>query len=116
VTLMMIGAVVLIPVRASQLYSRFSERRAVAGPMPSRRRPFVLVSGRLSDVRGFNDFFSSIMLQVGVERAALGRCGAQVQEGQPGEVLLLHATPQAMPPSCLFERPAPSGHPFHVPL
>lgn len=63
---MMLVGVVLIPVRASQLYSRFSERRTVAGPMPTGRRPFVLVSGRLSDVRGFNDFYSSLLLQVRV--------------------------------------------------
>lgn len=61
---MMLVGVVLIPVRASQLYSRISERRTVAGHLPGPRRPFVVVSARLSDVRGFNDFFSSILLQV----------------------------------------------------
>lgn len=61
---MMAVGVVLIPVRASQLYSRIAARRTVVGSPPSSRHPFVLLSGRLSEVRGFNDFLQDFLVQV----------------------------------------------------
>lgn len=78
---MMLVGVVLIPVRASQLYVRLSERRATAGPLPTRRRPFVIVSGRLSDVRGFNDFFSSVLTQVCVFVLEFAGCNVRACGG-----------------------------------
>ena len=71
VLVMMAVGVVLIPVRASQLYSRLAARRAVAGVLPGssrNKRPYVVVSGWLSDVRGFNDFLQDCLVQVCGER------------------------------------------------
>jgi hypothetical protein len=74
VLIMMAVGVVLIPVRASQLYSRLAARRAVAGVLPGssrNKRPYVVVSGWLSDVRGFNDFLQDCLVQV----CGVGMCG-----------------------------------------
>lgn len=68
VLVMMLIGVVLIPVRASQLYSRLHERPLVAGhppgDAPGCRGVYVVLSGRLSDVRGFNDFLQDFLVQV----------------------------------------------------
>jgi hypothetical protein len=48
--------VVLIPTQTSALYAQLTARRRTIGPLPLRGEPFVLVSARLSDVRGFSDF------------------------------------------------------------
>ena len=63
--------VVLIPVRTSQLYQQLLARRVVAGQLPRPARPggapshpFVLLSGRLPEVRAFSDFFREFTLQV----------------------------------------------------
>ena len=73
VFVMMIVAAVMIPVRAAQLYTFLSERRATAGPPPTARRPFVLLSLRLSDVRGFNDLLSGVLSQARLEGPARWR-------------------------------------------
>jgi hypothetical protein len=76
VLVMMAVGVVLIPVRASQLYSRLAARRITAGVLPRsaggaswmtgrRARPHLVVSGALSDVRGFNDWLQDCLMQVG---------------------------------------------------
>eukprot|EP00879_Flechtneria_rotunda_P024898 GHRR01026423.1.p1 GENE.GHRR01026423.1~~GHRR01026423.1.p1 ORF type:complete len:328 (+),score=79.79 GHRR01026423.1:96-1079(+) len=65
--MMMVG-VVLIPVRASQLYSRINERLLMAGHPPGNapgsKGAYAVLSGRLSDVRGFNDFLQDFLIQV----------------------------------------------------
>ncbi|BDA48910.1 probable potassium channel subfamily T member 2 at N-terminal half [Coccomyxa sp. Obi] len=50
--------VVLIPVQTSQLYAQLTARRVTLGTLPGPRTPMVLVGTRLSEVRGFSDFFS----------------------------------------------------------
>lgn len=61
---MMVVGVVLIPVRAGQLYSRLQDRLLSAGHPPGWRGAYVVLSGRLSDVRGFNDFLQDFLVQV----------------------------------------------------
>eukprot|EP00878_Enallax_costatus_P042082 GHUV01049076.1.p1 GENE.GHUV01049076.1~~GHUV01049076.1.p1 ORF type:complete len:107 (-),score=6.22 GHUV01049076.1:42-362(-) len=65
---MMLIGVVLIPVRAGQLYSRLSERALVAGHAPGHapgcKGAYIVLSGRLSDVRGFNDLMQDFLVQV----------------------------------------------------
>lgn len=65
---MMLIGVVLIPVRAGQLYSRLNERPLVAGHAPGDapgcKGSYVVLSGRLSDVRGFNDLMQDFLVQV----------------------------------------------------
>ncbi|KIZ04242.1 Potassium channel subfamily T member 2, partial [Monoraphidium neglectum] len=97
VLVMMLVGVVLIPARASQLYSRFSERRTVAGPIPTGRRPFVIFSGKLSDVRGFNDFFSSILTQIRLDGSERWRQLQMV-------CLTDHARPEFLALQELYER------------
>ncbi|KAF8071241.1 Kcnt2 [Scenedesmus sp. PABB004] len=80
VLVMMMAGVVLIPVRASQLYSRLSGRLSSAGHAPGRApgsREYVVLSGRLSDVRGFNDFLQDFLVQVR-GRPSGGRGGLQL--------------------------------------
>ncbi|EIE18822.1 hypothetical protein COCSUDRAFT_59753 [Coccomyxa subellipsoidea C-169] len=50
--------VVLIPVQTSQLYAQLTARRVTLGTLPGAKAPSVLVGTRLSEVRGFSDFFS----------------------------------------------------------
>jgi hypothetical protein len=72
---MMLVGVVLIPVRAGQLYSRLSERLITVGHLPGEapgcKGAFVVLSGRLSDVRGFNDFLQDFLVQVSLPSAVL---------------------------------------------
>ena len=56
VLVMIFVGIVLIPVQTSQLYQQLTARRVTLGPAPERGAPCVLVSARLSDVRGFSDF------------------------------------------------------------
>ena len=58
VILMILVGIVLIPVQSGQLYQQLAARRVTLGPLPDRRSPAVLVSSRLSDVRGFSDFLA----------------------------------------------------------
>jgi hypothetical protein len=92
VLVMMAVGVVLIPVRASQLYSRLAARRITAGVLPRpagsawwvtgrRARPHLVVSGALSDVRGFNDWLQDCLMQVGMVGVAQLRGGVVVAEG-----------------------------------
>lgn len=69
VAMILVGAVI-IPVRFSQLYSQMSVRREAVGPLPSARRPFVILSTRLSEVRGFSDLFTEFFRQVRQAAAA----------------------------------------------
>ncbi|WIA12208.1 hypothetical protein OEZ85_012277 [Tetradesmus obliquus] len=79
VLVMMLVGVVLIPVRASQLYSRLNERRLMVGhppgDAPGCKGSYVVLSGRLSDVRGFNDFLQDFLVQVRSLPAAAGQRG-----------------------------------------
>lgn len=65
---MMVTAVILIPVRAGQLYSALLERKVLAGQLPRPAgpagRPFVLLSSRLSEVRAFSDFYREFNIQL----------------------------------------------------
>lgn len=72
---MMVTGVILIPVRAGQLYSALLERKVLAGQLPrpagqpggggsGASRPFVLVSSRLSEVRAFSDFYRELNVQL----------------------------------------------------
>ncbi|CAG9460583.1 unnamed protein product [Pedinophyceae sp. YPF-701] len=56
--------VVLIPVQASQLYATWSSRRMRLGTLPRSGEPRVIVSTRLSDVRGFSDFFTEFFHEI----------------------------------------------------
>ena len=58
VILMILVGIVVIPVQSGQLYQQLAARRVTLGPLPDRRSPAVLVSSRLSDVRGFSDFLA----------------------------------------------------------
>ena len=68
---MMVSAVVLIPVRTSQLVQQLQARRIVEGRLPQLDKqgqpkwPFVLLCGRLPDVRAFNDLYREFSRQVG---------------------------------------------------
>lgn len=67
VAMIALGAV-LIPVRTSQLYTQLLARRITAGPLPSGlpgARPYVLLSTRLTEVRGFSDMATEFFHQVG---------------------------------------------------
>lgn len=55
--------VVLIPVRTSQLWGQLASRRITAGTLRP-GRPVVLLSGRLSEVRGFADITEEFFHQV----------------------------------------------------
>ncbi|KAK9826205.1 hypothetical protein WJX81_007538 [Elliptochloris bilobata] len=50
--------VVLIPVQTSALYAQLTARRVTLGALPEYNEAVVLVSTRLSEVRGFSDFFT----------------------------------------------------------
>ncbi|GMH45499.1 hypothetical protein BSKO_13456 [Bryopsis sp. KO-2023] len=54
---MMISAVMVIPVRATKIYQLLTTRRIRRGSLPGPGKPFVLVFTKLSDVRGFSDFY-----------------------------------------------------------
>eukprot|EP00210_Caulerpa_lentillifera_P002585 g2479.t1 len=60
-TLMALG-VVLIPVRATQVYEELTARRTIIGHLPRTTTSFVLVSKCLLDVRAFSDFYSEFFL------------------------------------------------------
>ena len=60
-SLMALG-VVLIPVRATQVYEEFTARRTILGHIPRSNRAFVLVSKNLLDVRAFSDFYTEFFL------------------------------------------------------
>lgn len=60
-TLMALG-VVLIPVRATQVYEELNARKTVLGHLPRSSRSFVLVSKNLMDIRAFSDFYSEFFL------------------------------------------------------
>ncbi|GMH45490.1 hypothetical protein BSKO_13447 [Bryopsis sp. KO-2023] len=57
VVAMMISAVMVIPVRATRMYQQATTRRIRRGSLPGPKNPFVLVFIKLSDVRGFSDFY-----------------------------------------------------------
>lgn len=58
VLVMILLGVIIIPAQSSALWAQLQARRATLGPLPAhwRKQPHVLVSARLSDVRGFSDF------------------------------------------------------------
>lgn len=63
VLVFMAVGVVLIPVRTSQLWGQLASRRITAGTLRP-GRPVVLLSGRLSEVRGFADITEEFFHQV----------------------------------------------------
>jgi len=58
VLVMILLGVIIIPAQSSALWAQLQARRVTLGPLPAqwRKQPHVLVSARLSDVRGFSDF------------------------------------------------------------
>ena len=58
VLVMILLGVIIIPTQSSALWAQLQARRVTLGPLPAqwRKQPHVLVSARLSDVRGFSDF------------------------------------------------------------
>ena len=75
VILMILVGIVVIPVQSGQLYQQLAARRVTLGPLPDRRSPAVLVSSRLSDVRGFSDFLAEFYATAARKSAPLGSKG-----------------------------------------
>lgn len=63
VGIMMVVGIVIIPVRTSQLYKHLTSRRMRLGPLPRGHWPHLVLSSRLSDVRGFSDFFIEFLAE-----------------------------------------------------
>ena len=57
---MIFVGIVLIPAQTGAVYAQLTARRQTIGPTPARGEHAVLVSTRLSDVRGFSDFLMEI--------------------------------------------------------
>lgn len=104
VLVMILLGVIIIPAQSSALWAQLQARRVTLGPLPAqwRKQPHVLVSARLSDVRGFSDFLMEFF-------AAGARAAAAVappsESGGDGSALSLAATSAAAAP--LLEAPLP---------
>jgi hypothetical protein len=71
---LMVVALVLVPPRVQQLAAHLSATPVAAGPLPTGRRPFVVLSAsRLSDVRGFEDLLAGVSAMARREAARAGR-------------------------------------------
>lgn len=82
VLVMILLGVIIIPAQSSALWAQLQARRVTLGPLPAqwRKQPHVLVSARLSDVRGFSDFLMEFF--AAGARAAAAAVPADGEDGR----------------------------------
>ena len=85
VLVMILLGVIIIPAQSSALWAQLQARRVTLGPLPAqwRKQPHVLVSARLSDVRGFSDFLMEFFA-AGARAAAAAVPAEEEEEGDDG--------------------------------
>lgn len=105
VLVMILLGVIFIPAQSSALWAQLQARRVTLGPLPAqwRKQPHVLVSARLSDVRGFSDFLMEFFA-AGARAAAAGDGGGS---GSEGAASLRGASPASAAAAPLLEAPLP---------
>ena len=103
VLVMILLGVIIIPAQSSALWAQLQARRVTLGPLPAawRKQPHVLVSARLSDVRGFSDFLmeffaagaraAAAAAPAGENAAAAGSAAAARPSSAAGSSPLLEA-------------------------